>query len=399
MIVDQIRLQESDGHCRLMARVRHESACVGDSELWFRVPKALGPLLSVSGDPFIPALLLPAMVLEKRLLIEGEISSLLLDSCHRIQDIFATWVGNAHRIPIESGRKPDSPGRSGRGTGSFFSAGVDSFHTLLKNLDDITHLVLIDRFDHKMLHSEAVCLDTRNHVSRVAANLGKQLIVAQSNARSLFLPAVSWSDYHGAVLASMALALGNCFKSVYIPASYTYTQLQPWGSHPLLDPLWSTAETRIVHDGAEATRSQKIMDWICQSDLALQSLRVCLHPGDEYNCGRCEKCLRTMIPIYLAGKLGRSPVFPRELPVEEIQKHLFANLGQYQFAEENIALLERRPNKTDLDRRLAHALGQAIKRSRAKVLRRERKLARRERRRKLLQPAPLMEKIRLLLGR
>src|SRR6185369_9678127 len=97
---------------------------------------------------------------------------------------------------------------AGRGTGSFFSCGVDSFYTVLKNFEVITHLILMDRFDSKQLKSEAVCLDTRERATRVARGLGKELVVVETNARTLFVPTVvNWSDYHGAVLAAIGMMM------------------------------------------------------------------------------------------------------------------------------------------------------------------------------------------------
>lgn len=400
MIVTNIRLEESADHCQLTARVRHESGDGTETDLWLRFPATLRPLLNTAADPFFVALLLPAMVLEQRLVIEGDVCPRLLESSPQIQDIFASWVKGARRIPVEAGRRSSPVLRPGRGTGSLFSGGVDSFHTLLKHRDAITHLLLIDRFDRKMTSSDAVSRATCEHAVRVAGDFGKELLVLQSNARLLYgSDKVKWSFYHGTVLASVSVALGNALHTVLIPASHTYEQLQPWGTHPLLDPLWSTHATRIIHDGAEATRSQKVMEWICGSEPALRSLRVCPSPGDDYNCGRCEKCLRTMIPIYLAGKLGSSPVFPSALSLEAMERQVLTRIGHYQYTEENIALLASKPNPTPLDRRLQFALENSIRRSRANAARREAKRARRARRRQFFQPGPVLDKLRVLVGR
>ena len=62
--------------------------------------------------------------------------------------------------------------------------------------------------------------------------------------------------YQGAGLASVAHALG--LERLLIPGPRSYGQLEPNGTHPLLDPLWSTESTEIVHDGAEPSRWEKI---------------------------------------------------------------------------------------------------------------------------------------------
>jgi hypothetical protein len=367
MIIENIRVEEHAGYCQLTARLRRESSKGEDAELWFRYPNHLRPFLVAEADPFLCAALLPAMVAEKRLLIEGDISPRLLQATDQIQDIYGMWVPGARHIPLEIGVRSKSAPQSAQGIGTFFSGGVDSFHTLLKRLESITHLILIDLFDSKMLNSTAVSGKTRTYVERVAANVGKQLVVAATNVRSLFVPTVCWSTYHGAALAAVGLGLRRAFQTVYVPASYTYTQLHPWGSHPLLDPLWSTESTRLVHDGAETTRIVKTIDWICPSDLALQALRVCLKPDDEYNCGRCEKCLRTMIGLYLGGALERCSVLPHTLSVRQVAETEYLTETKLTFAYENRARLRAKPNRTPFDRELQYALDTAILRGQEKL--------------------------------
>lgn len=377
MVIDRIRIEERAGDCRVVAQVRRESAGA-DDELWFQFPKELAPQLVAEPDAFFAAGLLPAMATGERLRLEGGIAPRLLRNNANIQDMYAAWAGKARRVPVEAPPRPPHPEIPGRGTGVFFSGGVDSFYTLLKNLDAITHLMLIDRLDSKQMKSAKVCQDTREHAAEVAGALGKKLIVIETNARDLYVPhTVNWKDYHGAVLAAIGLMLRQVMGTVLIAATHSLHDLRPWGSHPLLDPLWSTEATEIIYDGVEARRDQKIINYICKSEVALRSLRVCLSPGDQYNCGKCEKCLRTMIPLYVAGCLEKSSAFPHELPLKEAAEHSYITDGLITFARENIALLVAKPDQTVLDRRLIRAMEHAIKRSRRKIARRERKKLRR----------------------
>jgi hypothetical protein len=117
----------------------------------------------------------------------------------------------------------------------------------------------------------------------------------------------------------------------YVPSSWTYAHLVPWGSHALLDSLWSTEACELVHDGAESPRTGKVAA-IVASDVALRVLRVCLADTDAYNCGRCEKCLRTMVTLHLLGV--KAPTFPplgslaalRQAPVDAGATDLSANI-------------------------------------------------------------------------
>ncbi|MGH7130212.1 MAG: hypothetical protein ACREIV_16705, partial [Planctomycetaceae bacterium] len=130
-----------------------------------------------------------------------------------------------------------------------------------------------------------------------------------------------WGQYgHGAALASVGLALAGVVHTVFIPSTSAFVELRPWGSHPALDPLWSTEQVEFVYDGGEARRDEKIR-FIASSAAALQSLRVCWeNRAGAYNCGRCEKCLRTMIELQLCGALDRTGQFPRVIPAADVRQ-------------------------------------------------------------------------------
>ena len=114
------------------------------------------------------------------------------------------------------------------------------------------------------------------------------------------------------MLASVGLLFQARFRTILISAAHTYADLGPWGSHPLLDPLWSTELTEFVHHGAHATRVDKCRV-LANSEVAMRHLRVCWENREgRYNCGECEKCLRTMVNLAAVGALGRCTTLPVE---------------------------------------------------------------------------------------
>src|SRR3972149_6839418 len=119
-------------------------------------------------------------------------------------------------------------------------------------------------------------------------------------------------ESHGAVLAAIAHAFSRRITIALIASGSDILELIPWGSHPLLDPNYSSAEVCIRHAGAGLTRLEKvglITDW----DAALQTLRSCYNPfrpDDVLNCGKCEKCIRTMTELLVFGKLKQCRTFP-----------------------------------------------------------------------------------------
>ncbi len=147
-----------------------------------------------------------------------------------------------------------------------------------------------------------------------AATIGLPLIEVTTNLRGLGEHfGCSWGmDYHGAALGTIANLLSPQFSKVLIPSSRTYARLEPWGSHVLVDPLWSTSRMTVAHDGAEATRVEKCRA-IADDDAAHQFLRVCHHNYGlgVYNCGRCEKCVSTAASALAAGVGDRFGTLPQ----------------------------------------------------------------------------------------
>jgi hypothetical protein len=66
---------------------------------------------------------------------------------------------------------------------------------------------------------------------------------------------------------------------------------------------------RIEHQGVALSRLAKtklIADW----DIGLQSIRVCTsNPEEMVNCGKCEKCIRTMTALVALGVLDKCDSF------------------------------------------------------------------------------------------
>ena len=209
--------------------------------------------------------------------------------------MFSTWVPELERVPVVARVAPPPSPREE--TATFFSGGADSLHTLLEKEAEITHALHIRGFDDRRERHDLVAeVDGRNRA--FLAGRGIELLVVESNLRDLYDSlGVHVFLYHGSHLATVGLALG--FEQVYVPASITWSELSPWGSHPLTDPLWGNGATRFVHHGLDAGRVDKLRR-IGREPQALALLRVC--PGfTTYSCGVCEKCLRTRVALRLLG--------------------------------------------------------------------------------------------------
>ena len=288
----------------------------------------------------------------------GQVSERLLLAVPKILDLCRTWDASVRKVEIRGAVPVAKTANPSGGVGVFFSGGVDSFYTLLRHESEITDLIFVHGFDIP-LGETSLRNKTSEMVRRVSSELGKRTVEVETNLRQFLEPHVDWGrEAHGAALAAVGHLLSPALRRIYIPASHVYDQLDPWGSHPHLDPLWSSEALEFFHDGCEASRLQKVA-FVSGSDLVMQSLRVCWkNPNGVYNCGRCEKCLRTMISLHVAGALNRCATFDTPLDVKRVSRIRFLPENTRAFVRENLDALGHTP----LDEALRAALQRVLSR-------------------------------------
>lgn len=309
-----------------------------ERDLWIRTGVEDG---EGHADSFVALGLLPAMKLGIPLVSRAPVSRRLLHlgipEIQRIHEIWRDdpWGGPYPRFrTVEVDAPAEERRRGAGGVGLFFSGGVDSSFSLYDAPDPVTDLLFIEDFEAPFpadQGSRAVA-----GVRTVAEAYGKELVLAQTNARSVFSEFVSWAHFHGAFLAAVALQMQGRLTQVRVPSSGDVRDVRPWGSHPLVDPLWSTEATEICYDRLDVTRMGKTAA-IARDDVLLRNLRVCWAP--HHNCGYCPKCVRTIfalqaLGLYVPGEpFSRPPLTARDvsrldLREERAAKH-FQEVADY----------------------------------------------------------------------
>lgn len=345
MIISDLSYDETNHYQELSAKVSPQTSQEGDFRVWFRIPPEQGHL-ALSGEPFLAGFLIPCMYAGENLHIEASISESLLKNLDSIQNLITTWYPQFQKISVtctETSQSLAEIKQDNLGQGSCFSGGVDSWYSLLKHQETISHLILVRGFDIKTEdEDEKLWQMTRQNAEMIAQSFEKKLITITTNLRTqtdlqwLFHPKWAkikyiWGKHyqgnfwgkclHGSCLAAIGLLLQQNISEFIIPSTHSYPHLRPWGSHPLLDPLWSTASLSVIHDGCEVDRFEKIKYKVSHSDLALKTIKVCYkNPLNQYNCCECEKCLRTMMQLRLCGKLDQAIAFPKPLNFNKVKK-------------------------------------------------------------------------------
>lgn len=317
-------------------------------------------LLLGNCESFLAGGILPYMkVGGGQLIAEGDISQKFISALSTIQDIYCTWDTSLHRAEITNVNPVPRPMLTENRVGTFFSGGVDSFYTFLKHQDEITDLIFVHGLDIQ-LNDISLREKASKQIREVGSSFGKNVIEIETNLRVYFDSYVDWGLLgHGAALAAIGHLLCPTFRRIFIPATHTYAELFPWGSHPVLDHLWSSESLQFIHDGCEATRVEKV-SLISKYDIALRSLRVCWeNPNSSYNCGRCEKCLRTMINLKVNNALDRCTTFDKELNVKNVLKINAEGENVRAFIEENLNALKKSRTDDELERALQKVLNKS----------------------------------------
>lgn len=275
--------------------------------------ESTGAGLHVNPEALIAGLLLPAMKNKAGAIhIEDQPDPTFLQNLVKIQTLYQSWKPGYQPVEIHSRKSYKPSKQKGSRTGIFFSCGVDSSYALLEHLDQVTDLIFIHGFDIP-LKSEALLEKRSQSIHKIAASLGKGVVEVKTNLRNFMEPGVFWGLAHGAALASVGHVLSGEFSRIFIPPSYSSQAMRAWGSHPHLDPLWSNEVIEFIHNEEELTRPFRVAK-IVHNQTILDNLHVCLHNNPSgLNCGKCEKCVRTMISLRALGVLDKCHTFERPL--------------------------------------------------------------------------------------
>lgn len=347
-------IQEEGGVAKVSALI---AAGESDFDLWYRLPR--GPICE-SAEPFLAALVLAAMKARRAIRLEAPVSPRFLSALSIISAIYELWFDDIGPLAVSPARVEVPVRPEGRETACFFSGGLDSFDTLFRHLDEIDTLVLVHGFDVR-IGDAALWERVSGPLHQAAAELGKRLLIVQTNLQEFSQRFFPWEDYYGAGMASVAHLLSARFSKMYFAAAQTYADLDPSGVHPLLDPLWSSEAVEIVHDGAEFGRIQKAAR-LGANPVAMKYLRVCWQTPahswrGKYNCGQCTKCIRTQVNLHLAGVLDRCQTLPHEIDLDAVRRLPTANPHQHAYALENLREAERQNADPDLILALQQSLG------------------------------------------
>jgi hypothetical protein len=331
---------------------------------YFTINKKYEALLSYDTSVFFAAVLLPCMKTHEDIYIDGAISAQLLENSNKIMTLVKKWNIGLNPIKIHA-QKITKDKKKSQFVGEFFTAGVDSFYTYLKmkkTKDRITHLILVHGFDIP-LENKSFFAEVKKTIEKIAKVEKVQTVIIETNIGQIVERKLIWDFSHGGALASVALFLRGGLKKVFISDAVRNDELFPYGTHPVLNKLWSTETLSVKSVGGEYNRFNKIFHLVSKSPLALSYLRVCTQNlKGKYNCSHCHKCLVTMIYLYSVGVLHKSKTFEKHLDLNEIKNMYYDYKFKYNTqAEQILAYLKKENREQELQDAIIFSLEQSRK--------------------------------------
>jgi hypothetical protein len=260
--------------------------------------------------------------------VRGRVSPVLLRNLELYMSICnLLWPHDCKAVPISAAEELEQPLSTSLGEAVMcFSGGLDSAFTAWRHhkklvgrrTQDITAGVFVHGFSDIMLEQADSFEIARIANERMLQSLGMRLIPVTTNFYRL--PAIPWSNSHGVAAIAAMLMLSRRFGTAILANSHPYNALgTPWPTSPITDPLLSSQNVRVLDDGGEVQRHQKVIA-IAEWPEAMQHLRVCLHGRVRHeNCCECEKCIRTILAFRLAGA-ERPACFKKDVTDAQIRR-------------------------------------------------------------------------------
>lgn len=292
--------------------------------LYFEVNQKFEKLITLDACPIYPIALAIGIKTGEDITFEVSMSKRLSTNATKIMNTLIKIDPLLKPVSIKAESSSTSTLISNN-VGCFFSGGVDSFFTYLKNKKEITHLIFVHGFDIK-LTDITLYSKVEKTIKNISKNEKRKLVIVKTNIRETLELYYDWNKAHAFALASVALLFNGGFKDVFASCGLPSLISKHLFMNPDVDKFWSTENSQFKHYGCIADKIEKLR-YLSSFPIAMNTLRVCWENKDnKYNCSECEKCLRNMFALYLVGSLEKCKTFSSHINLEKLKKTKVGNL-------------------------------------------------------------------------
>ena len=309
-----------------------------DEQIWFEFPIWMREYINENDStPFLVALLPNCCAINKDIYIEGCVSEKLVNNI--LFKLIPLWEKNSSlfgkiEIHVKGTKQIYSYKKMHVGTG--ISCGVDSFDAIKSSMDfsqnyQVDTLTFFNVGSHKSTsglsdkESRELFSKRSSNSCECAKKLNLKFLTVDSNLGSILK--VKFVQVHQFCNFAAVLACGNYFSSYYYASGYSINDFNTKKVdhstayyETYLCQLLSTERTTFSILGENRNRIEKVEN-ISSMDVAKKYLNVCYN--EDYNCGICEKCIRTQMELFAIGKLDD---FVEVFNIKVFYKNYFKNL-------------------------------------------------------------------------
>jgi hypothetical protein len=364
MKIGNLEKRASSGLIRASATVQFEDCGEPPKEIFIETETAFDKGFIANPHAFVVGCIIPALYFcEKRIVLEEAICPRLKEGLETVMAIMHHWTaGEFKPLTVEAPLTRTELFRGEKRHASIFlSGGMDSLAALKQLKDNYkpSHpgypkdALLVHGFDIGGVVARGAKYHVFERAKRAMQPVAKEamltLIPVYTNIRHLCDNRDLWlNQFFGAVLAASAHAFAPRINLAWLASSFDIPSLHPCGSHPLLDPEYGSYDLEIRHRDAGLSRMDKLKI-VSQWDVAFQNFRVCLaNVPEKRNCGRCEKCVRTMLELEALNLLDKTAAFEDDaVDPKWLDAFSITIRGRESFYEELISPLEAK-GRTDL---------------------------------------------------
>ena len=313
MVLSNIRIEKEKSTCKLCMDVEYNNKT---TTLWYEVDKIFEKYLCTElADAFLVALLLFAMEKNENIKIETvPVSDLLLFNIKEyLIPSIAKNIKKYNYIDIISNTSNiEFKGKKNNGTG--ISRGIDSFYTIneyTKNCPSDMKIDCLTFFNigaHGTRNSEKAyeLFKKRMVLSEDFAKKNNFKFLSVNSNISEFI-SQDFQATHTFRNLSIVFALQKLFKNYYYSSGITVDNFSLSGKDTASYDIYimyllSTKNIKFYSSGASMSRIEKTKI-VANYSPSYDYLSVCFR--DDCNCGKCEKCIRTIFEFYADNNLKK----------------------------------------------------------------------------------------------
>ena len=338
--------------------ILNENQC---ENIWYEVDSEYEPFLCDDRiDGIVVNILLYCMEHELDIVSECPISERLY---YQLTNYLIPSISNNikkyHFIKIKA-PLCSTPFSSAKAVGTGLSGGIDSFYSIAKHIScdtpsfKLTHLTFFNAGASgnyggdvaRQLYSDRIA-----YVENFAKEQNLKLVTVDTNINE-FLHQLH-SHTHTFRALAIPLILQKLFSVYYYSSGCSFSGFRFYYEPAYYDllnlPCLSLDNITFYSCGGETTGRLEKVKAVSEYEPSYKYLNVCV--SESSNCGHCEKCIRTLLELYVLGKLELySDVFDTEYFYKNLKKHYAFMLSRRKNAayKELIAEFKKRKMKIPL---------------------------------------------------